>query len=578
MRSIERHTSGGESDWSQIIPEIERDFADIIRAMEAICRPDILSDAAFAAASATDESPVMQTLGILEKVCVVRDGLWTPYAALRRKLLDRCMAMEETILGDETQFYNACEHLQALASVSGLILDSQTSDSFETYKVMFDELIAKRRERLGGERSASLQTQIRKFRTTEALNMVQTGRPEPAELILEDVMTQEPDFGPIALRQAHVLRVIHGWVAMLTGRKKGFPTPHELLQMKEPILSVVLRLEARSEEQLATYCQTALGLLNYTYYDLQKTSQPLSLPPRTRQFNAQFLKVYKGTTGAAQVLGSMRVDPLEFEGGHWTKSVDEMTKMMKKHALTTGREGDLAHAKLCEVALASEDWRDAIKHLTIFNGRKVSDRPSIHLIYTLCYGKLKQWQAARDHAVCAMEVAERVNDRTLLPIIYGSVAGLIHGKNGHYSALPKILMLKGLYMLYAKEDPLPSHIENRRGALLGQLLRTVWSQSVARSLGLESVSMPQRCKRYKPLEEWEDLLDNILINVDFAVDHWTDGISYDGGVLRRALTQEAEHILFSYEMPDMSHFGSEDWAQAVSLFLLYPAHHLCRDS
>jgi hypothetical protein len=580
IRSIERYTSDGETDWSQVIPEFERDFADIIQAMEAVCRPYILSDDAFAAASATNDTPIMRTLGAFEKICSVRQDLWTPYAALRRKLLDRCMSMEETILSDEIQFYNACEHLQGMASISALVISSHTSDSFETYKLMFEELITKRRSRLGGERSASLETQIRKFRTTEALGLVQKGRPEPAEILLEELMTQEPDYGPTALRQGHVLRVIYGWVAMLAGRKKGFPNPHELLQMKETIISVVLRLNARSEQQLATYCPTALRMLTSTYYDLQKTSQPLSLPPRTRQFNTQFLKVYKGAGGAAQIVSSMRFDPEAFDGEDSMKAVDEMTKMMKKHALITGREGDVAHAKLCEVALAQEDWRAAIKHLTIYNGRKVADSPILHLIYTVCFSKLKQWQAARDHAVCAMDVAERVNDGTLLPIIYGSLAGLIHGKKGHYSALPKILLLKSLHMLYAKADPLPSHIENRRGMVLGQLLRTVSDQSMARSLGFDPRSLRQRSKRYKPLEEWEDLLDNILITVDGAVDlkvdRRMDGVRYDGGVLRRALKKEAEHILFSYEMPDMSHFGRADWAQVVSLSLLFLRRALLR--
>jgi hypothetical protein len=222
------------------------------------------------------------------------------------------------------------------------------------------------------------------------------------------------------------------------------------------------------------------------------------------------------------------------------------------------------------MALSQGQWIAAIQHLTVFTGRTPSQMPVIHLIYALCFAKLKLWQAARDHLGYALEIAEKANDASLLPVIYGSLAGLVHGKNGHYSALPKMLLLKGLALLYtqAQEGKPQSHIENRSGTFLGSLIQTVWQQAAALDCGVDPRSMPQRSKQLKALEEWEDELDGILLTVERAIENKlscrTDGTTYDGGRLRRELTKEAEHIIFSYETPSMPHFGHQQWPTLVS--------------
>lgn len=194
--------------------------------------------------------------------------------------------------------------------------------------------------------------------------------------------------------------------------------------------------------------------------------------------------------------------------------------------------------------------------------------PVIHLTYAIGFAKLKLWQATRDHLGYALEVAESANDLSLLPIIYGSLAGLVHGKNGHYLALPKMLLLKGLALLYSHEVTLQSHIENRSGTFLGSLIQTMWEQAAALDCGVNPRSMPQPTKRLKALEEWEDELDGILLTVERAIENElsckTDDTTYDCGRLRRELMKEAEDVIFSLETPSMPHFGYRQWSLLAS--------------
>jgi tetratricopeptide (TPR) repeat protein len=568
FNTVKENSSESDVDWSKVIPEVVQFFPDIMHAMEIISRPEILSNTVFGAAF-LDDSPVMMVLAAIEKTCIAKEAFWTPYGVIRHRFLERCMRMESEVLEDEHLFYATSEHLQALCSITGLAPNAQALESFETYLSKAYSLIDKRKEKLRGKSSSSLATQIRKLRTTEGLYKTRIGQFEAAEVIFEELLLQEPEYGAQNLRYAHIFRIMHGWITVLSTRVKGFPNPHEMLQRKETIKTIVLQTNARTLEQLNTYCPTALSLLECTLYELRKATQPLSLPPQTSKFDTQYLSVYNDSGGIRQVFGHLRVDLETFNAEDQAKSVEKMSRLMKRHNLASGQEGDVAHIKFSEMALAQHDWVGAIHHLTIFTGGKLSDFPMVHLVYTLCFAKLKLWQAAKDHATRALEIAEQTNNTSLLPVIYGSLAGLIYGKNGHYSALPKMLLLKGLALVYSQEGPFQSHLENRSGVFLGWLLQTVSSQVSALSLGIDPDSIPQFYKKYKSLAEWEDQLDAILITVDRAVEaklsYRLDGIQYDGGRLRRELTKEAEEILFSLEVPAMPHFGSERWARLVSL-------------
>ncbi|KAL4971326.1 hypothetical protein BDW66DRAFT_155767 [Aspergillus desertorum] len=566
-----KHFSSDEGDipWAQVIPGILEEFPDIISALKLICKPEIVAEAAFVSA-ATSISPLPFIFVLLSRACAVNRSLQTTYAEIRREYLEKCLKMEEVWLSDLWFLHFTCEHAQSLAMLAMPSQNCAVAGDVPSYVSLIRKLCAQFELKNGKHQSEVIYLHTRKADTAEAMYKAELGQFVTGNRALERLLKEEPEFENATVRHTVTLPILAGWVNSLHGLKPQFPHQHELLKKGEPLRTIIITSGVRTEEQLNRFCPTVQKMLESTYYSLQEPVHLFSLPPRGKRFDTQFQQVYAMAGAASQVAAGISVDHETNDVEQDEKAVRRVVRGMRQQILFSGNAtaADISHAKLCEIALVREEWAEAIRHLARYTGRQPSHLPRVHLTCAFCFAKLKLWQAARNHLIYALEVTEQVEDMDLLPVVYGAMAGLECGRRGHYSVLPKLLLVKGLSIVYNSENPTENHLQNRKGLFLGSLLRIIGLENIHVELGIDPRSIPEFsnfANKYAPLQDWESRLCALLTLVDqsveFKLSNREDGITYDGGKLRRQLHKEAEHIIFLKGQPEVQHFARDLWPQ-----------------
>ena len=567
-RDIMLRGSSESSIWRFIIPRAAREFSNFLSAIGMAMDPEITSDEQFATFGC--ENPHMNVpFEILDNLCSSQPPYRGPYSVVLLNALERCLTLPDNHLMTLNTLDFACRHANRLAVFA---LPSQICPGLQGtgyFTGIVHNLIA--RFKTFCEQTITTSGIICKHtimaETSEAFLKIEQGQSLVACRLFETILATElPVIFTPAQREAMIQPAIGGWLTALKDRCEKLPSVHQLMQQKGSIMDVLLAANACTLADLDKFPVTTKVMLDSQYYDVLKKQLALALPPRGKNFNVQLQNVYGAAAGIQLALG-VEVDRDDIDT---SKNQLALKKAIRSHGRVTSATGTAlgtaaSHKKLSEIALVKSDWKSAIHHVNEATKYGFPVIARTHLTYALCFTKLKRWTAARGHAIQALQIALKLDDRNTIPFACGSLAGIELGRKGHYTLLPKLLFLHAIRINYEPESPLEMQVGNRTGVLLRELCDIIDNALIPIRLGFNPSQLPAFSETFKPHTKWEEHLDQVLQWILEDIDSTVGDVMLGKSKITQPYYKEAEGLLFSAEPVDAPTFADSKWASMVSL-------------